>query len=100
MKVRTRKRKNVTPPAHHVYRILTPDLRVLTGWRCRTTLPSIASTRFRFVFGMPTRKMDFQSWLSTIGLLKSLPPTTQSTSVRTVRGLVTGSKPGTDAERL
>ena len=55
------------PPMHHVKRSLTPrlaDLAPGAGAGRRST--SIASTRLRFVFGMPCRKIDFQTWLATI----------------------------------
>src|ERR1700720_1206953 len=49
----------------------TPERRTLTGCRWRINEPRTASTRLRFVLGMPTRKTDFQiceltmpSWIS------------------------------------
>src|SRR5262249_38657038 len=39
-----------------------PDFFTLMGWRWRTTLPSMARARLRLSVGMPTRKMDFQTW--------------------------------------
>src|SRR6187397_2463317 len=39
----------------------TPERRTLTGWRWRIREPRTARTRLRFVFGMPTRKIDFQT---------------------------------------
>src|SRR3954452_20391251 len=38
----------------------TPERRTLTGCRWRMSEPRTARTRLRLVFGMPTRKTDFQ----------------------------------------
>src|SRR6476660_1891746 len=40
-----------------------PDFFTLMGWRWRTTLPSMARARLRLSVVMPTRKMDFQTWV-------------------------------------
>src|SRR5436305_2553304 len=50
----------------------TPERRTLTGWRWRISEPRTARTRLRFVFGMPTRKTDFQIWELTMPSCKAL----------------------------
>src|SRR6185295_13553208 len=49
-----------------------PDFFTLIGCRWSTTLPSMASARLRLSVGMPTRKMDFQTW-DLVTLLERLP---------------------------
>src|SRR6185312_17138033 len=49
-----------------------PDFFTLIGCRWSTTLPSMARARLRLSVGMPTRKMDFQTWVLVMLFCRSI----------------------------
>src|SRR5436853_7841709 len=49
-----------------------PDFFTLIGCRWSTTLPSMARARLRLSVGMPTQKMDFQTWVLVMLFCRSI----------------------------
>src|SRR5215813_11949866 len=60
--VRMRKRRNVTPPMHHVKRSRSAWRRIFVGWRWRKTFDDTCRTRLRYVSWYSCRKMLFQTY--------------------------------------